>query len=99
MGNTNYNKISTEASKQTEEVVKTPEIEVKEELPAINAYVVCNCERLNVRKDTSLSAKILCVIEAGSEVRKFDEAGEWSLVVTESGIEGFCMSKYLTLKK
>ena len=110
MGKKNYNKISTEAAKQVEveeitEVVETPEIEVTEECtePKVVECVVTNCERLNIRKNPSLSAKILCVVEAGSEVCMFPEEGptndEWSLVVTESGIEGYCMTAYLAEKK
>lgn len=110
MGKKNYNQISTKAVKQVEvgeiaEVVEIPEIEVKEEYtePENVMCTVTNCERLNIRKNPSLSAKILCVVEAGSEVCMFPEEGptndEWSLVVTESGIEGYCMTAYLTEKK
>ena len=117
MGNQNYNKISTMAAKQAEvkeieEVVEetvttapeTPVVETTEDAEEeVIEFVVYDCVRLNIRKNPSLSAKVLCAVDAGSVVCVFPEEGtandEWSLVVTESGIEGYCMTKYLTEKK
>lgn len=64
--------------------------------------VVCNCERLNVRKmpEASPETEVLCVLEKGERVL-IDEAkstDEWFGVCTESGIDGFCMKDFIRIE-
>ena len=59
--------------------------------------IVCNCERLNVRKQPSTDSNILCVINEGDELQVVAENGEWVNVCTSAGIEGYCMSKFVAV--
>lgn len=117
MAHKNYNQMSNKSNKQnkveTKEVIETvetvevvepievPEVVIEETEPEAVEYVVTNCEKLNVRKNPSLSAKVECVVAAQSVVVVFPDGSndEWAEVATESGNYGYCMKKYLTLKK
>lgn len=61
--------------------------------------VVVGCLKLNVREQMFTGAAILCELPASSEVQIFagEDHGEWYHVVTASGVEGFCMKKYITI--
>lgn len=77
----------------TEEVVTEPENK------PVYAYVD-NCEKLNIRKNPNKNADVRCVIPAKTEVT-IDLAKstvDWYSVCTASGIEGFCMKNFLTIK-
>ena len=85
--------------------VTTPEIEtdepvVVEETPKFVIGVVVGCGKLNVRKQMSTTADILCELPVKSEVQVFADENndEWYHVITASGIEGYCMKKYITVK-
>lgn len=109
MSKTNYNKMTNkpkeDIKKKVEAVIENTEVaaeapKVEEENTKFIICTVTNCERLNIRKNPSLSAEVLCTVAAKTKVEVFpDEAPadkEWSSVVTESGIEGYCMTKYLS---
>ena len=74
--------------------------EVIEDKKTVNG-VVANCQRLNVRKQPSLKAKVKIVVPAGTKVTiiEEDETKEWYKVSTENGSMGFCMAKYITINK
>lgn len=74
--------------------------EVVEDKKPVNG-VVANCQRLNVRKQPFLKAKVKVVIPAGMKVTiiEEDENKEWYKVSTENGSMGFCMAKYITINK
>lgn len=63
--------------------------------------VVTDCQRLNVRKAPSADAEILTVIDAFSNVMvdMDTSSDEFYKVCTEIGVEGFCMKKYITLRR
>lgn len=114
MGNKNYNKMSNkpktvkeevkvEETKIEEAVIEAVEetvaetVEVAEPKPVI--CVINNCEKLNIRKNPNTSAAILCVATPTSKLEIIAEVSDdWVNVVTETGVEGFCMKKYLTVK-
>lgn len=84
-----------------EEEVKNEVVEeVVEEKKPVNG-VVANCQRLNVRKQPSLKAKVKVVIPAGMKVTitEEDDTKEWYKVSTENGNVGFCMAKYIAVNK
>ena len=60
-----------------------------------------NCKLLNVRKSPRPDATILLVLpeNANVEVDKSKSTANFYKVVTESGVEGFCMKKFIKLKK
>ena len=62
--------------------------------------VVIDCRKLNVREQMNTGAKILCDLPVSSEVQVCAEEhhDEWYHVFTASGIEGFCMKKYISIK-
>lgn len=69
--------------------------------------VVDNCARLNVRSKPSTKSEVICVIPAGLKVvvSKMGTTGGFYEVhsvdngeATE-GFHGFCMKKYITIKK
>jgi len=63
--------------------------------------VITDCLKLNVRKESKVDADVLTIIPALSEVQVDTEAStdEFYKVCTETGVEGFCMKKYVALKK
>jgi hypothetical protein len=59
--------------------------------------VVVNCTKLNVRANPDATADVVCVLDAKSEV-KIDKAKsnkEWFAVCTATGVEGYCMRKFV----
>ena len=73
----------------------------KKKKPKTVKGTVVNCAKLNVREQMNTSAAVLCVIPASAEVKVFAEEShpEWEHVITEDGVEGFCMKKYIAVKK
>lgn len=62
--------------------------------------VVTDCLKLNVREEPSADAEVLAIIDALSEVKvDMDASTKDFYKVTAAGVEGFCMRKYIALKK
>ena len=104
----NYNKISTEKAKaENVEVVEAVETvgtaeavaEVVEE-PKVKIGVVANCENLNVRVKPNVKSDVVCVIAKGTEVEIKDAGStrDFYNVIT-ADFTGFCMKKYISVKK
>lgn len=106
----NYAKMSTnpvveEAVEVNEPVVEeaVEVIELVEEKPVVKKAlkkvtgVVCDCSKLNVRKEPNAKAEVLCQISVGTKViiEKNGSTDEYYKVCLASGIEGFCMKKYI----
>ena len=51
--------------------------------------------RLNLRENPSKESNVLCVLNKDSAVEILEELNDWFRVVTESGIEGFCMRDFI----
>jgi SH3-like domain-containing protein len=66
-------------------------------LPKTVSGVVVNCAKLNVREEPSADAEVVCVLDVMSEIRidatKSDN--EWFKICTASGVEGYCMRKFV----
>ena len=59
---------------------------------------VANCTMVNVRVEPDSNAKILAVINAGTQVDVFsEENGFYKVVIEEMGIEGFIMKDYVSV--
>ena len=56
---------------------------------------VARCDMVNVRKDASIMAPVLEIIDRNTTVKTFGKEGEFTKVKTARGIEGFIMSDYL----
>ena len=87
----------------TDEVV-TPVVEVVEESvikepvrPETVKGAVTNCAKLNVRLKPAIDAYVVCVLDSKSEVEVdiVRSTSDWFKVITTSGVEGFCMRKYI----
>lgn len=84
----------------------TPVVNLVEEtvetkpVPELVDGTVVGCVKLNVRSAPSITGDILAVISADSDV-KIDVAKsnfEWFHVCTATGIEGYCMRKFVNAR-
>lgn len=73
--------------------------EVPEKAEIVHGYV-SGCSKLNVRKGPGIDARPLTIISENTEVEidMANSTDEWYGVITASGVEGFCMKKYITIK-
>lgn len=61
---------------------------------------VINCTRLNIRKKPDSHSEVATVVNSGTELMIYPDSStaEWYKVYTESGVEGFCMKNFVTVK-
>lgn len=78
----------TETEKTNEEIIE----EVK--------IGVVNCNKLNVREEPSLDSTIVCEVKSQMElmIDEGESTDDFYKVFTSSGIEGFCMKKFITVQ-
>ena len=83
------------------EVVVEPEVEAEVEPEIVETVEgsVIDCARLNIRSAPDKNADVLCVVRFGTIllVDAILVTKEWYKVCTESGIEGYCMKKYVDI--
>ena len=62
--------------------------------------IVVNCIKLNVRKEPDKTSDIIQIIDALTEVRVIMKASTYNFykVILPSGVEGYCMKKFIELK-
>lgn len=65
------------------------------------AGVVTDCVRLYVRKEPSADGEVVTVIDCLSKVMVDMDASanDFYKICTAAGVEGFCMRKYIALKR
>ena len=86
-----------------ESVESKVEPEVKPETkpePQVITGIVANCSKLNVRVKPAKDAEVLTILDAKTEV-VIDPArstNEWFKIATASGVDGFCMRKFVSVK-
>lgn len=82
------------------DVVIEPVTEKIEKKPKKAVGVVSGCTKLNVRANADVTANVVCVLDAGSEVEMntAKSTKDWVAVRTADGINGFCMRKYISAK-
>jgi uncharacterized protein YgiM (DUF1202 family) len=111
MAKTNYNKMSNkpkeDVKKEVEPIVEEVAVEVEktvEDEPQVTMTnpigVVVNCEKLNVRQNSSVKSASLGVISKGTEVEIFEDSSteDFYSVLTPEGFNGYCMKKYISVK-
>ena len=59
---------------------------------------VNGCIKLNVRTNPTIDSEVVEIINESDEVTIKDVVNEWYSVITKDGNEGYCMSKYITVK-
>lgn len=66
-------------------------------LPETITGMVVGCAKLNVRSDASLFADVVCTLDVMSEMRidVNKSTKDWLYVCTATGIEGYCMKKFV----
>lgn len=92
-------KENTTIVENVEEVINdTPVVEEK-----IPVYIgkIRDCDKLNVREEPTTEAKVICKLDKLSEVQidKTNSTKEFYKVLTSTGVNGFCMKKYMSIKK
>ena len=91
---------ATETVEENEVVTEETEViedKTPDEVPK-PVYGVVNCSKLNIRRGPSIDTTSLCIVEGGSklDIERFNE--EWLKVLTEDGISGYCMRKFIDEK-
>lgn len=108
MYNDNISKIvnspAEEIKEVQSEVAMVEEAEanaVEQETKEIKIGVVTDCLSLNIRKEPKSDAEVLCSIPCLTEVtiEENESTDEFYKICTGSGIEGFCMKKYIAVQQ
>ena len=89
-----------ETEEVTEEVKVTNTIENADEATEakVPIYGVVNCARLNIRRGPSIDTRPVTIVENGSELEIETFNDEWFKVLTNDGISGYCMKKFVDKK-
>jgi uncharacterized protein YgiM (DUF1202 family) len=92
---------------KTNKVVVEPATEVVNDTPAVEEKVavyigkIRDCYKLNVREEPTMESKVLCKLDKLSEVQvdKANSTRDFYKIVTATGVNGYCMKKYMSIKK
>ena len=111
MGHNNYSKFSRHNNQEEQHHImdvpsfeeKNEEIEVNEVVETVTQAIVgkvSGCSQLYVRKEGKKESDVLCTIDKDSEVKinQVESTEEFYKVITPSGIEGYCMKKFIEIK-
>lgn len=101
-------KKTTEVVEQvTPEVTETPvaePVETKEPIQPVKQETkpakITGCELLNIRAKASIESDKLGVLSKSSKFEVFPAkpGSEWVKIVTDAGVKGFAMAKFVTVK-
>lgn len=87
-----------------EEAIETPVVDVETVVVPdpveLVEGVIANCAKLNVRVAPNATADVLCILNVASEI-EIDLAkstDEWYHVCTATGVEGYCMRKFVDVR-
>lgn len=71
-----------------------------EDVPVLTTGFVSGCNRLNMRKEPNTNADVLTILEKDTDVAVIltESTDEFYKVSTASGIEGYCMKKFINVK-
>lgn len=111
MSNRNYTNYSKPAKKapqpevptEVNEVVDAPKTDTpivpEPKKPLIG--IVANCFSLNVRTGPSKDSDVICEILSKSEVEidESESSEDFYKICTASGVEGFCMKKFIEVRE
>lgn len=89
----------TQGLLQSEEVIEPIEEPIIEEKTEVIGFVE-GCDKLNVRKEANKESDIMCIIDKSTEliIDSDNSTDEFFKVTTLSGIEGYCMKKFIKIK-
>lgn len=85
---------------QNDTVNNTYVTETHDETEEIKIGLVTNCKKLNVREKPTVEAQVVCEIVCSTElmIDEKESTEEFYKVCTASGIEGFCMKKFIAIQ-
>ena len=65
------------------------------------AGTVCDCKRLRVRKEPSLESDTIYTIAVGTivVVDENKSTDDFYHIYTETGVDGFCMKRHITIEQ
>lgn len=92
--------VEEEVVETVEETIEEPVVEeTVEEVPVSLTGVVSGCKKLNVRKLPSPYEEVLCVLNEKTkvEIDEVNSTEDFYKVTTVSGVEGYCMKKFITV--
>lgn len=100
---TNYSNNKIEMTEEAVETVEAVEEVVHEEIKIDPVKIfgnVFDCTKLNIRSEPSLDGEIICTVPVSTEVEidSGKSTNDWFYIYTDTGIEGFCMKKYIRVK-
>ena len=105
MSKKNYNKMSgpsNEVITDTQNVVIEDEVVNNEQKEEKVIGVVCNCDKLNVRKKPNVKSEVSAIIGKGVEVEIINSDSTedfYSVRGTNQFVNGYCMKKYISIKE
>lgn len=98
MSNRNYENPVVDDS--AEIVEDTPVTETVEEVAEVFG-VVTDCLRLNIREEPTKDSAVVTIVTCLDELKidPDNSTDEWYAVCTASGVEGFCMKKFVAVRQ
>ena len=100
MSKKNYNK--TETVEQVENPIEETPIETEPIEPAKPEPIegTVGCEKLNVRSDATIDSEPVGIINRDSKVFIYEDESteEFYKVCTATGLEGYCMKKFISVQ-
>lgn len=98
MSNRNYENPVVDDS--AEIVEDTPVTETVEEVAEVFG-VVTDCLRLNIREEPTQDSAVVTIVTCLDELKidPDNSTDEWYAVCTASGVEGFCMKKFVAVRQ
>ena len=92
-------KENTTIVENVEEVIN--DVPVVEEKVAVYIGKIRDCDKLNVREEPTTEAKVICKLDKLSEVQidKTNSTKDFYKILTSTGVNGYCMKKYMSIKK
>lgn len=63
--------------------------------------VVTECEKLNVRRGSLMASPVLCTVNRGAKlvIDEKESTNEFYRVCTADGVKGYCVKKFINIKK
>lgn len=88
---------STEIAKD----IRVKENEENEEVVKDIIGVVTDCLKLNIRKEPNKDSDVVVIVTCLDELKIDPDAStdDWYAVCTVTGIEGFCMKKFVAVRQ
>lgn len=100
MSNRNYENPVVDDSAEIVEDTPVTETEAVEEVAEVFG-VVTDCLRLNIREEPTKDSAVVTIVTCLDEL-KIDldnSTDDWYAVCTASGVEGFCMKKFVVVRQ